>query len=366
MIKSVPVLMYHYISHWKNANALSPDRFEDHCQTLTRKGWRGIGLDEAEQFFLKGKPLPDKCALFTFDDGYLDNYVYAAPILQQYGHQGVVFAVTGKLEPAETPRPTLADVRGGSSSQTDLPRVDAPMVPHRLGFEEREDTFMNWEEARTLERTGTMRVSCHSAWHKAVFTGPEFSGFYQPEARTRTFDRVDADVVWGLPRFATGSRLAHRAFLPSPRLIQAIRNLVPQEKDEAFAFFADPEKTEHLKALVAEFPQNELGAYEDSMSMQAALRRELSLAKETLEREMGREERSLCWPWGAYCADALCIAKELGFRVFFTTAMGANPPGEADHVHRFKAKDKPGPWLASRLNIYSRPWISKLYTLVRM
>ena len=80
--------MYHYVSSFPGAIAVSPEHFEDQCRGMAKHGWRGIGLDEAEAFLLKGAPLPPRSLLITFDDGYLDNYVYAWPILRKYGHKG--------------------------------------------------------------------------------------------------------------------------------------------------------------------------------------------------------------------------------------------------------------------------------------
>ncbi|WMW66140.1 polysaccharide deacetylase family protein [Nitratidesulfovibrio liaohensis] len=105
-LKSLPVLMYHYVSRKKNSIAVHPDTFETHCRAMRRAGWTGIGLAEAEAYLLGEAPLPPRSALITFDDGFLDNYVYAWPILKKYGHKGVIFAVAGKLEQG-APRPTL-------------------------------------------------------------------------------------------------------------------------------------------------------------------------------------------------------------------------------------------------------------------
>ena len=72
---------------------------------------------------------------------------------------------------------------------------------------------------------------------------------------------------------------------------------------------------------------------------------------------------SIAWPWGAYTDTAREIAQGLGIEMFFCTSTGANPPGAPLAVHRFKARPKAGLWLRSRLEIYSRPWLARLYAL---
>jgi hypothetical protein len=47
--------------------------------------------------------VPRKSIVITFDDGYLDNWVYAHPILQKYGMHAVVFVVTGWMRRSDPP-----------------------------------------------------------------------------------------------------------------------------------------------------------------------------------------------------------------------------------------------------------------------
>ena len=253
---SLPVLMYHYVSRFPGAIAVSPEHFEDQCRGMAEYGWRGIGLDEAEGFLLKGAPLPPRSLLITFDDGYLDNYVYAWPILRKYGHKGVVFAVTERMEAEKKCRPTLADVWEGLPPSS-LPPVDAPMHDTPFGYQVRRDMFFSWEEARHMESSGFMSVAAHSARHLAVFAGPEWGPvnrhdrhqkpasaleaagqrFHVPGTRANTFNAVDFPEVWGLPRFKERPFLYSRAFIPSPDLVAAVQRLVPQEPAEARTFF---------------------------------------------------------------------------------------------------------------------------------
>lgn len=355
---SLPVLMYHYISRYPNSISVSPELFASHCETLARHGWRGVGLAEAEAYFRHGESLPAKSCLITFDDGYLDNYVHAWPILQKYGHKGVIFAVSGKIASSGPARPTLADAWNKNVEETALPRVDSPFIRHENGYDVRSDLFFNWTEARTMEQSGVMAVAAHTVHHRGVFINDDYAGFFMPERRGRTF-HDPAPLFFGLPKFVMGPGLLERAFLPDPALVEAIRTLVPQDEAGAFAFAADEARMQDLKALVASTER--LGRKETDEEMAARMEAEIRGDKETLEKELGHPVLSLCWPWGAYSPLALEIGQQAGFRVFFTTSAGANPAGSPLAVRRFKAKDKDASWLLNRARLYASPFMAELY-----
>ena len=77
MPQSLPVLTHHYVSRLPNPIAVSPEMFEAQLRAITAAGFRGICLEEAADFLVRGHPLPGKACLITFDDGYLDNATYA-------------------------------------------------------------------------------------------------------------------------------------------------------------------------------------------------------------------------------------------------------------------------------------------------
>ena len=352
---------------------------------MAEHGWRGTGLDEAEAFLLKGAPLPPRSLLITFDDGYLDNYVYAWPILRKYGHKGVVFAVTERMEAEKKCRPTLAEVWEGLPPSS-LPPVDAPMHDTPFGYQVRRDMFFSWEEARHMESSGVMAVAAHSARHLAVFAGPEWGPvnrhdrhqkpasaleaagqrFHVPGTRANTFNAVDFPEVWGLPRFKERPFLYSRAFIPSPDLVAAVQRLVPQEPAEARTFFQSAGNVAALETLVAGFSPDRLGTLESEAARRSRVHEELGACAETLRRELGHPVRSLCWPWGSGSEVAREEGRKAGFSVFFTTRMGANPPAAPEAVHRFKVRDAGWSWLRLRLEIYSRPWLARLYGACRI
>lgn len=369
---SLPVLLYHYVSNHADSIAVSPARFEEHCRAMRKAGYTGVSLDQAVEHLARGASLPAKSALITFDDGYLDNYAYAWPILQTYGHSAAIFAATSKLEAAGPLRPTSGDLCGGVCKPDEFPRVDHPFQPGALGLPERRDLFLNWSEAKRLEDAG-IAVAAHTSRHISVFKGPTFKGersLFKPEPRTRAFDRIDAPVLFGLPRFETQPLQCGPAFLVSEELRDLARLRVPQNPLDAAEFFQDPAKEAELWRAIDAIPVARWGALEREDEHRRRLYDELKTCRDALASQLSHADaprrQALAWPWGKFSPAALELGRELGFRVFFATSFGANPPGACEAVHRFKARDKSGAWLLSRLFVYSRPWLARLYAAVRL
>jgi peptidoglycan/xylan/chitin deacetylase (PgdA/CDA1 family) len=102
------VLNYHRIGD-RDADPFDPDvfsatanEFNDQVSYLKQQGWL-VTLEEAQDF-IDGKDNTSRYrVLITFDDGYLDNYELAFPILRSHGTQGVFFLVTGIMGSGSIP-----------------------------------------------------------------------------------------------------------------------------------------------------------------------------------------------------------------------------------------------------------------------
>lgn len=363
-LRSLPVFMYHYVNHTTGAITVTPEHFADQCRWLSDNGWRGVSLAEAEGYLRDGEPLPPRSVLFTFDDGFLDNAVYAAPIMRQYGHCGVVFAVTERLEHRGGCRPTLDDVNAGTTPASRLRLVDDIMhdTPHGLS---RQDIFLSWDEARALDASN-VAIAAHSARHLAVYAAPEWTELRTPGPRSNTFYHLDAPALWGMPRFKERPALYARAFIPSDRLLHTVTTTVPQNPEEAGDFFQSPSFVADLTKRLRAFSGDQLGRYETDAERESRVASELQLCADTLSRELAHPVTAFCWPWGGASDLARNLARDLGFSTFFTTAMGPNPPKQPSAVHRFKVRDKKGGWLGLRCGIHSNPLISRLYTAFRI
>lgn len=91
----VPILLYHRIdvSPYNSRYYVSPDKFEEEMKLLRDWGYETITLDMLTQAIHEGAELPPRPILITFDDGHLNNYTTAFPIMQKYGFTGVLYIV---------------------------------------------------------------------------------------------------------------------------------------------------------------------------------------------------------------------------------------------------------------------------------
>jgi peptidoglycan/xylan/chitin deacetylase (PgdA/CDA1 family) len=96
----LPVLMYHDLGPSMPGmfpEVIAPEEFERQVAWLADHGYTGIRPSDWAEWRRKGKTLPDKPVLITFDDGYAGVATYGFPILERYGFGAVVFIVTERI-----------------------------------------------------------------------------------------------------------------------------------------------------------------------------------------------------------------------------------------------------------------------------
>ena len=97
--QGIPVLYYHAVDEVPgNELYVRPAELDRQLAYLVEQGYHSISLAQLYQFLSNGQPLPAKPVALTFDDGYQDNYLKAAPILRKYGFTATVFMISGDID----------------------------------------------------------------------------------------------------------------------------------------------------------------------------------------------------------------------------------------------------------------------------
>jgi len=103
--RRIAILRYHAVVDPRSCDyaspgiCISPRDFEKHVRYFARR-YRILSLDEVVDTIRAGKQLPRNAVVFTFDDGYVDNFV-AAEILRRYNASGVFYLTVNCIDRVE-------------------------------------------------------------------------------------------------------------------------------------------------------------------------------------------------------------------------------------------------------------------------
>lgn len=148
---SLTILNYHRIVDINEPNfntfkpnvSANPEAFLKQMEYIS-KWFRVISLRELVDWLSGGKPLPHYAALITFDDGYLDNYTNAFPVLQNFNFPAVIFLTTGHIE---TNRPFYWDLVAYCFLRTEKDHVVFPNGREQSWDDsDREQIIKSWIE----------------------------------------------------------------------------------------------------------------------------------------------------------------------------------------------------------------------------
>jgi peptidoglycan/xylan/chitin deacetylase (PgdA/CDA1 family) len=150
--KSLTVVNYHRIDnpHRKEFNSFKPNvsatpaDFKRQMEYLA-KWFHVISLHDLVEWLEGRKDLPPFAALITFDDGYLDNYSSAYPVLRQHHFPALIFLTT---EHIGTDAPFYWDMAAYCFAHTQRDRLIFPdgKVEHWSNSEQLERVSKHWIE----------------------------------------------------------------------------------------------------------------------------------------------------------------------------------------------------------------------------
>ena len=159
---NIPILTYHYIGLNPNPGkdpgrdnlSVAPDLFDDQLGYLAQNGFTTISLDTLYAG-LHGGLLPTKPVVITIDDGYIDFYVNAFPIIKKYNMKVTAFIPTQLV---------------GTSY------------------------YMNWSQIKELQASGLISFEAHSLHH------PNLTQLSNDQAYTEIYQsKLELEAQTGVP-----------------------------------------------------------------------------------------------------------------------------------------------------------------------
>ena len=95
----LPIIMYHEVRPDRTGkDSILPGEFEADLKYLRENGYTCITVSRLIAYVYDGDPLPDRPVMISFDDGYLNNYVYAFPLLKKYSSKAVLSVIAGAAD----------------------------------------------------------------------------------------------------------------------------------------------------------------------------------------------------------------------------------------------------------------------------
>lgn len=96
--KRIPILMYHSIDYEKgNELRIPKEKFREQMKYLKDSGFTPLSMEELYSHIVFGTIIPNKPIVITLDDGYVDNYTNAYPVLKEFGFKATMFMISSAM-----------------------------------------------------------------------------------------------------------------------------------------------------------------------------------------------------------------------------------------------------------------------------
>jgi len=175
----IPVLMYHHIApHPGDTVTVRPEVFAGQMRLLAESGYRFLSADELVDHVTGAKPVREKAVAITFDDGWLDNYLNAYPVLEDFGIKATIFVITNRTEAAS---------RLGCGMFTEIPGHEEAKKHIRTGHAER--VVLDWETIRSMTSGGLVGVHSHTVSHRRCADLSPFELVHELTASKQALER---------------------------------------------------------------------------------------------------------------------------------------------------------------------------------
>lgn len=279
------ISMYHYTrdlihSRYPKIKGLDKTLFRSQIEYM-KHNFNVVTMEEVIDAVEGKSDLPDRALLLTFDDGYVDNYTFALPVLEEYGVQGSFF-IPGKT-----------------------------FTTHQL-----------------LDVNKIHYILASADIRQLVEDVKEKMEFY----RGQEFDYPSTDELWN--QYATNERFDSKEVVFVKRILQTvlpekIRNLIcsdlfekyvgVSEEQLAYELYMTDEQIRIMKRHGMFIGCHGYDHYWLGNLSPEKMRNDISMALDSIDEFIDRKHWAMNFPYGDYNSDVLEYIKSEGACIGFTT-----------------------------------------------
>lgn len=314
----VPVVMFHSVglesANWVFSYISEPLKtFEEKITALVSSGYRFIFWKDLYNHMSGLRRAPSKSIMLTFDDGYLDNWVYVFPILRKYGVKATIFVNPEFVDPNNNPRSNLNDIWAGKVKKEEI---------RTLGF-------LNWQEMRLMEKSGIIDIQSHGLTHTWYFSGPKLIDFHKPGDKKYPWmawnmrpdlkpfyiqNDQSSFVPWGTPIYEYEKALICRRYFPPMEVTKKTTAWVKQQGCEDFFQQIGWEKKlrDYHDDIMAK--SKDKGYFESSNDYNKRIYQEIKGSKEIIEKKLNKKIDFICLPGGGFNNIVSSLVKKAGYK----------------------------------------------------
>jgi peptidoglycan/xylan/chitin deacetylase (PgdA/CDA1 family) len=273
-----------------------------------------VSLDEVEQYIKEDKRPNKPTVAITFDDGYVDNFVYAYPILKKHGLKATIFPIASRILQKDFVRPTLFDYWQGKVSFKELHQpktmAQANLEYLKHGVKDTKDwDFLTVAELNKMK--DVFDVGGHAYLHSRVFYDEEIIDFYDGKNGHWSFYYAyGEEPKIGFPILKSQNNLAVERSYIKKEVKDYVKSL-----DESY-FKQKDWKIRLKKELLKKF--DKIVDKEPMQERKERVIKELQESKSMLESMINQKIRHFAYPFGHY-DDLLVELVGLFFETAFTT-----------------------------------------------
>lgn len=316
-MNSIPVIYYHSVAPqknklwYKNYLTLELDYFEDLLKYLNQEKFKFLTMDEYMDK-RSDKNFKDKAVCLNFDDGCLDNYVYAFPLLEKYNAKATIFVNPDFVPDKPALRPTLKEVWSGKCRMEEL---------EELGF-------CSWDEMRYMESSGCVDIQSHTLTHTKHYYNDRIKDFHHPKSNYlypigNRFPEMKPDYItdstfktklaYGTPFFEEKSSVLVKRVWINPEFEEACVN---ELKDQDWLNYNKQHCIQRVEGIYQQFvKENKLIVrVETEEEYQQRVWDEVNVSRKVIGEKLGKVVEYCCWPHGDHNELAHLMALKCGYR----------------------------------------------------